>query len=202
MCFSVLAEKCKDIKKCIQVKFGKNKVNPEGKSFAQILAAKREVLDQVLFKTGKSPIVGKSKSREKVPQPSERKLIHPKEMTTKMNSPKIPSIEWEDFEDDIAPKPRRDLNENNILWNKEGSKAPTKVELSSMGDDIIKERIVESDMPSPKFKISTKVQGLAKNAVKGFILPRKHVINRLKVNQPTYSTRELREPIRTTETLY
>ena len=57
-CFVVLAEKFKEIKKWIQVKFGKNKIAPERKSFAQILAGTPRVPDQKLVTTGGDPIEG------------------------------------------------------------------------------------------------------------------------------------------------
>ena len=66
-CFVVLSEKFKEIKEWIRVKFGKNKIVPESKSFAQILAWTRRVPDQVLVTTGGDPILGKLKSHNRMP---------------------------------------------------------------------------------------------------------------------------------------
>ena len=57
-CFVVFAEKFKEIKKWIQVKFGKKKIAAESKSFAKILAGTPRVPDQKLVTTGGDPIEG------------------------------------------------------------------------------------------------------------------------------------------------
>ena len=66
MCFRVLAEKCKGIKRWIRVKIAKKKIAPEGNPFAQILAGKRRVPDGVLITKEWDPILGKFKSKKTV----------------------------------------------------------------------------------------------------------------------------------------
>jgi hypothetical protein len=73
MCFSILAEKCKDIKKWIRGKLGIKKIVPKPNSFAQILAEARRVPDKVFIPTAGDFSLGKIKSQNKVPKSSDHK---------------------------------------------------------------------------------------------------------------------------------
>ena len=118
-----------------------------------------------------------------------------------METPGVANINEEDFGYDPTPKATRNLYTNKTLWNGGESKVPMKIETSSIDDGFLKERVADSELPGSKSKISTRVLGLTKDVGKGFMLPRKHVINRLQVHQPIYSTRETGKPMRSTGTL-
>jgi hypothetical protein len=123
-------------------------------------------------------------------------------MITEMTRRKVPDIESEDFGYDPSPKVRRDLHENNISWDKGGSKAPTIAESSLIGDGFSKKRDTVSVLPASKFKISSRVVHLTKELEKNFTVGRKNMRGRPQVLRPIYSTFETRESMQNAETLH
>jgi hypothetical protein len=82
MCFGILAEKFKDIKKWIKVKISKKKIVPEGKSLAQVFAGTHDVPVQVRDTKPGDPILGRLKSKKKKQESSDHTLKGPLEVIT------------------------------------------------------------------------------------------------------------------------